>query len=221
MSVDSRIIARLDQLIELGTGLVASTQTVEMYMSGSTYKVDDEPYYRWRASSLSLLERVFGPESAHYTSFETTSKNTYAVPAAQQGTGVLKAAKDDFENGYLFNTRALIEAEVFDDLLEQAEHLHASGYHAPAAVIAGCVLEDGLRKACGRADVALPASPKLDWMNAELAKQGVYSKLVQKQVTALAGIRNEAAHGNWAAFTKDDVTGMISQVRTIMATCLS
>src|SRR5437867_5403331 len=70
----------------------------------------------------------------------------------------------------LFDTRKRIQAEVFDDFLEQAEHFLKDGYFQVAAVIAGAVLEDGLRKLCARQHITLPAQPKLDWMNAELAK---------------------------------------------------
>jgi hypothetical protein len=52
-----------------------------------------------------------------------------------------------------------------------------------AAVIAGTVLETALRQLC------------LDRMNADLAKAGVYNSLMQKRITALAAIRNRAAHG--------------------------
>ena len=70
-----------------------------------------------------------------------------------------------------------------------------SGYYQPAAVIIGSVLEDGLRKLCARQEIELSPRPKLDTMNAALAKSGAYNKLTQKRVTALADIRNRAAHG--------------------------
>ena len=54
-------------------------------------------------------------------------------------------------------------------------------------------------------------------MNADLAKEGVYNKLVQKQVTALADIRNNAAHGHYDQFTKEDVASMIKEVQRILA----
>jgi hypothetical protein len=57
-------------------------------------------------------------------------------------------------------------------------------------------------------DRALPIG-KLDKMNADLAKAGAYNKLVQKQITALADIRNDAAHGHYDQFSKDDVSSMI------------
>ena len=53
-------------------------------------------------------------------------------------------------------------------------------------------------------------------MNAELAKAGAYNLLWQKNITALADLRNKAAHGQWDQFTKDDVATMLQQVRSFM-----
>ena len=85
-----------------------------------------------------------------------------------------------------------------------------------AAVIAGCVLEDGLRKLCDRNSIALPAKATIDPMNVELAKAGIYNKLWQKKITALADLRNKAAHGEWSEFTEKDVEDMIRDVRRFM-----
>ena len=112
----------------------------------------------------------------------------------------------------------MIEAEVFDDFLEQATHLLDSGYYQPAAVVAGSVLEDGLRKLCLRHEIPVSAKPKLDTVNANLAKHGVCNKLTQKRVTALADIRNKAAHGEWDEFTKADVEDMLRSTRQFMET---
>ena len=92
----------------------------------------------------------------------------------------------------------------------------SAGYVAPAAVIAGAVLEDALRKLCVQKDVELPEKPKVDWMNARLAKLGVINSLTQKKITTLADIRNSAAHGKWDAFEPSDVAGMIEWTRDFM-----
>jgi hypothetical protein len=107
--------------------------------------------------------------------------------------------------GFFFE---VVQSEVSDSELEQAEELLAAGYVTAAAVIAGVVLETGLRAMCSDAGLA---TDKLDKMNAGLAKAGVYNKLVQKQITTIADIRNSAAHGKTDQFTKDDVTNMISR----------
>lgn len=174
---------------------------------------------QWHSSSLHILAKSFGKNSDQYERFKELFTK---LPNGDSGfiyykecLSILKAAKDDYENGYLFDTRALIEAEVFDDFLEQAEHLLNQGYFTAAAVIAGSVLEDSLRKLCTKHGIALPAKPKLDTMNADLAKAGVYNLLKQKQITALADLRNKAAHGK-GGFTKEDVEDMIRNVRRFM-----
>jgi hypothetical protein len=53
-------------------------------------------------------------------------------------------------------------------------------------------------------------------MNAELARAGVYNKLVQKRITTIADLRNKAAHGEWTAFGEEDVKEMVSAVRRFM-----
>lgn len=131
-------------------------------------------------------------------------------PNATQAFGILTSARDDIANNALFEVKALITAEVFDDFLEQAKALHDAGYFAPAAVVVGAVLEDGLRKLCTKNSIMLPNKPQFDTMNAALAKAGVYNILTQKKITALADIRNSAAHGKWTNFDTSDVEGMLN-----------
>ncbi len=76
-------------------------------------------------------------------------------------------------------------------------------------MVAGVVLETMLRTLC---DLHGIAHSKLDKMNADLAKTGQYNTLMQKRITALAAIRNSAAHGSTGGFTAADVSSMISDV---------
>jgi len=168
---------------------------------------------------LNLLKSVCGAESDYYQAFKEQSSgfqsfDNYGYVA--QGLSILKAAREDYEKGYFLDNRILIQAEVFEDFLEQADHLLKNGYYGPAAVLAGSVLEDGLRKLCVRNKIALGGKITIDPMNIELAKAGVYGTLVQKRNTLLADIRNKAAHGNWDAFRDKDVEQMIIQVRSFM-----
>lgn len=111
------------------------------------------------------------------------------------------------------SARSLIQAEVFEDELAQAQELLGKGYYA-AAVIAGVVLETGIRELCDRHSIP---HGKLDKMNADLAKAGVYNALQQKQITAMAAIRNSAAHGKPEEFKQQDVEDMIRDVGQFLA----
>lgn len=218
MKLDAIVLKRFDELISDGQNVLKTMKPPPSNSIGFPNTVDAQLSNKWGISSLNLLERVFGNGSVYYTHFSTLYEDLYRYTVARKALGILQGAKEDYEHGYLFKTKLLIEAEVFDEFLEQAEYLLQQGYFAPAAVIAGSVLEDALRKLCIRNGVTLPDKPKLDTMNAELAKAGAYTKLVQKNVTALADIRNSAAHGKWDEFTESDVKNMIVQVRSFMTT---
>jgi hypothetical protein len=217
-TLDQRVLDRLQELIQFGEQVKQTryTKSVDGMTVIGDAGVDSELAHQWGTSCLNLLGRVFGQESVYYESFKTELPNFRDYSPVKQALGALKAARNDYEYGYLFDARTLIEAEVFDDFLEQAKHLIEAGYYQPAAVVIGSVLEDGLRRLCTKHEMSLPAKAKLDTMNAELAKQGMYNKLTQKRLTALADIRNKAAHGEWDQFTREDVGDMLRNVRQFM-----
>lgn len=215
MKLDEQITARLTELLAAGEKVLATQKSAGPGIIGDD-RVDSQMASQWITSVQSLLSRAFGAESAHFANFAKHVEGYVTYSNVFRAQGVLKAASDDYAGGHLFDVRSLIEAEVFDDFLEQAEHLLNSGYFQAAAVIAGCVLEDGLRKLCPKFGIEVSVKPKLDFMNSELAKAGAYNKLVQKRVTALADLRNKAAHGNWDQFAKPDVKDMLSAVRRFM-----
>ncbi len=211
MGLDEKIIRRLDSLIALGVGVLGTAHD-----SGRAMIVDRSMATQWITSSLHLIRTVFTKESDHFQQLEAFNKDITYLHNTERALSVLRAAKDDYEQGMLFDTRTLIEAEVFDDLLEQAEHLLKMGYYQPAAVVAGAVLEDGLRKLCARNNVPVSPTAKVETMNAELTRANVYNGLVQKQVTMFADLRNKAAHGQWTEFTEAQVVTMLPQVRAFM-----
>jgi hypothetical protein len=184
---------------------------------GSGYQVDYNALLNWRVKVRHLISSVCGSDSQHFKLFEESEKTALYDTSHEifrRLYAVLMAAKEDYEGGYLNKIRNLIQADVFDDELEQAEELLASGYQSPAAVVAGVVLESCLRQLCH--DRGLPTG-KLNTMNADLAKVGAYNKLTQKQITALADIRNNAAHGNVDQFDSNDVANLIRDVRNLLA----
>ncbi len=214
MKIDAKIIERFDELILFGEKTLFTKRSVGIIANESF--VDSQMAHQWATSVQNLLVRVFGKESEHYKNFSNQVSKGITYFPVYCAQGILKAAKNDYENNQLFDVRRLIEAEVFDDFLEQSTYLFNSGYYQPAAVIAGCVLEDGLRKLCVKNKVSVSTNPKLDAMNSELAKAGVFSKLIQKRITVLADLRNKSAHGQWDQFSKDDVKDMIKSIRRIM-----
>ena len=206
----SELVSQIDE--------VEATKRHERVGQSEMIYVDNDKLLNWKVKARNLLSKACGKESEHYRDFEKYEVGmvtNYVI--MNRLKAVFLAAKEDYEGGYLNSMRNLVQAEVFDNELEQASELHDAGYKLPAAVVAGVVLETTLRRMC--TDRSIPIG-KLDKMNADLAKTGAYNSLVQKQITALAGIRNSAAHGHPEEFTDSDVANMVSQIRAFVSSQL-
>lgn len=207
MKAAARIEKRLNEVVEFGS------RTMELRDPNGYGFSSGKEVAQWSSFAKTVLVDVFGPSSTYYKDFIEHLGDARTWDRVGRAHAVTLSARDDFRDYGSTKFQQLVEAEVFDDFLEQAEHLLANGYFQAAAVVAGCVLEDALRKLCTKHQISLPDKPKLDTMNAELAKKGAYNKLVQKQVTAESDLRNKAAHGEWDKFTKADVEAMVPFVR--------
>lgn len=203
------------------TAQLAEVEATKRHRDGDAFMqgdyIDNDLYIAWKIKARNLLSKACGEASEHYRTFVSLEKGIgYATnyDIMRQLKAAFGAAREDFEGGYCQSVRALVQAEVFSDELDQARDLGAAGYHTAAAVIAGVVLETALREVCAKQE--LPVG-KLDKMNADLAKAGQYTLLVQKRITALADIRNNAAHGHPDKYTASDVEDMIDKVEGIIA----
>ncbi len=144
-------------------------------------------------------------------------ENAYVIPHL---AGILTALRTAYAAGDLATITELIHADIFTDFLEMADHLLSEGYKDAAAVIIGSTLEEHLRQLCAKHGIPLDVAgkpQKADILNAELAAQSTYSKLDQKSITAWLDLRNKAAHGKYAEYSKDQVAVILLGVRDFMA----
>ena len=178
-------------------------------------RIDDDLFLNWKVKARHLISMACRTDSEHYRQFVYSEKWLSTSFGKLKGLkAVFLAAKEDYEGGYLNSVRNLVQAEVFESELDQARELLSGGYSSAAAVVAGVVLETTLRQLC--TDSGIPVG-KLDRMNSELTKAGAYNLLVQKRITALADIRNNAAHGRTGQFKDNDVSDMISYVESFVS----
>jgi len=201
---------------------IASSETSrrEAYTGAPVAHIETHLILGWCVKARHLISSVCGKNSEHYRSFvDAEEPRSYedSPTLFKRVLSVFMAAKEDFEGGYLTSIRNVVQADVFSDELSQADELVRAGYQAPAAVIAGVVLETALREMCTQREIPVG---KLSKMNEDLAKVGHYNSIVQKQITALAGIRNSAAHGKNDDFSAADVAAMIRDVERLLSTWL-
>jgi uncharacterized coiled-coil protein SlyX len=213
--VNKKIEQRFSEL-EKQLQEVESTLKQSNGLYGTIDVIDKELFTGWKVKVKNLLVTACGEKSQHFITFEKgetrgTMESNYSI--LKRLGAIFLAAKEDFEGGYLSSLKKLVQAEVFDTEIEQAKELLNSGYKLASAVIAGVVLETTLRDLCET--ISIPHG-KLDKMNAQLAKAGVYNKLQQKRITAIADIRNSAAHGKPDEFSENDVESMIRDVESFL-----
>ena len=214
MSVDfgRRFEELLKQADEIEAAKVKNQHQIPGYEG---FHVDQNRFLNWQVKARHLMSKVCGESSSHFQAFskaENSELGESNLTVLLRLRAILEAASDDYKGGYLNRLRNLIQATVFESELEQAEELLNAGNLAAAAVVAGVVLETSLQQACLSKGLRIG---KLDRMNSELGEAGVYNLLIQRQIAALADIRDHAAQGNVAAFGGPDVKQMIEQVRRI------
>jgi hypothetical protein len=223
MPVDTKaILAEMDQLLLRYDNVVKTLRTEEY---GACYDTPAELVVALMTLLQSCIDRYAPRPGYSKRAFSTLGKtpgDTQWVPTL---AGVVAALRDDYANDRLKTFREMVASDVFSDFLEQAEYLFGEGHKEPAAVLAGGVLEQHIRKLCDKKGIptttpdpktgkAVPI--KLERLNSELARATVYGKNDQKQVTAWADIRNDAAHGKHEAYTADQVKNMLNGIRGFM-----
>jgi len=175
---------------------------------------------QFQTMALAAIERTVGRGSVYYekaNSILTEKDHSYGHLAGV--IGVAESLLVDVKAGYLKTFEELIHADVFSDFLEMSEHLLSSGYKDAAAVMAGSTLEAHLKQLAHKYSVSVENDgrpKKTDVINSELVKANAYSKLDQKNITAWLGLRNQAAHGNYDEYDKQQVILLLSSIRDFM-----
>jgi hypothetical protein len=227
-NIDKRITAELDDLVEVGSRLHRSAANSSSRIGGDELA----EIAAWVTRLGHLVRKLYGENSQHFDSYSRAlaTQNFYVLHSNYyehftQMLGVALAIKHDISSGLLVDFKSFVQAEVFADFLDMGEYLLNEGYKDAAAVIIGSVLEDSLRKLCER--ISLPVTSDsgkpltIEPLNTQLAKADVYSKLVQKQVTTWAHVRNKAAHGEFSEYNIEQVKMMLLFVQSFTADHLS
>jgi len=195
---------------------------------GSWSKIDAGDATKFVTGGMALIRRVAGADSEFGKPAAKALAEWdpgYIARVMPFVAGGLTALGNAVRSGYLDTLEELVHAEVFADFLDMAEHLLEQKYMDSAAVLVGGVLEGHLRKLCAKNNIPTEwvdqrgrsRPKKVETMNTELAKAGVYSTADQKNVTAWYGIRLDPAHGDYGKHTNEEVKVMLLGVREFVA----
>ncbi len=208
-----RLMKDREDIIKKFVELIGQAKEVSQYYeSQNDGVIPGDRYAALRVSAINLLTRLVSGDSVYVQELTHMERpNAFVV------WGILEAARDDYLQGFLVDHKLLLSAEVFSDLLVQAEVLLEHDYGDAAAVIIRAVLEDGLRRLCAARNVEADRRDSIQQLNEKLYKQHVYSKLMHKEIVAKAEVGNCAAHGRFGEYTKQDVQGFHEFVLRFLA----
>ncbi|MBC6456364.1 hypothetical protein [Actinomadura sp. HBU206391] len=124
--------------------------------------------------------------------------------------------KDGMAQALPFPVQARIEAAT--DLMEQVQQLISDAKVHPAApvVLAGAALEEFLRSKVAETGVTVTGKPGISSYSSALRSSGHLSAQDVKDITAWAGQRNEAAHGEFGKLSPQRAQLMVDGINLFM-----
>jgi len=212
--MQEKLLKRVDELINQGNAVLATKHSYDLMGDF----VNEGLFAGFRTASLSFLHKLFTPNHIYCSDFNEGVIGSFPN-RVETGINILNSVKKELEDGWVFELKDLVTAEIFTDFLEMAEYFLSEGYKDPAAVIIGGVLEEHLRQLCQKNSIPITITKggkevavKANKLNQDLAKAGHYNKLDMKSVTAWLDLRNKAAHGNYNEYDKSQVEVMLQGV---------
>lgn len=196
-------LEKIDRLIEKGNSVRG--------MPGHVHVLYTDAFEEWRTGTLEFLRNLLGEDSQHCRDFQDRVKDP-SLKDCETGIGILKALRTSIEEGY-FEMALLHSKEFLRGFLAEAESQLSQGRKDAAAVIAGAVLADALRKLCRRYRLPVEEGQTIGALSEKLAKRAVYLEPVQKKILSWTLLREEALSGRCIAYDDEDVKDMIDGLR--------
>ncbi len=194
--------------------------------SGITAEQGEGLYLQLKIELFALMHLI-DAESAYFRQVRDEI-NQLTAQSCSKLIEYVRALDKSYRAGIFDSVVQAVELEITTDYMTQAENLLSGAgagqfAHVPAAVLAGAVLEDRLRRLCQRQHPPISMMRGNNQKKAlndfidDLKRVGVYNEVKAKQLRAWADIRNAAAHGEFDKFSRADVDQMIPAIKTFLA----
>jgi hypothetical protein len=142
-----------------------------------------------------------------------------AIHALQQQAQIVTAARQRLDSS-LYDIRALVQADLFDNELEAADELNRKGFERGAGAIAGVILEGHLATVCEQHTITRPKNPTIAELNDLLKKNDVLDVAAWRFIQHLSDLRNLCDHKKSSDPTRDQIKELIGGVRKITKTVI-
>lgn len=151
--------------------------------------------------ALEFIRVYAGKNSSFYAHLSKVNPLSASPYREEQVIETLEAFIRYVESGLLggISVKRQAQVDVVSDFLAQADTLLDTKDVHPAAptMIIGASLEEFLRNWVDEMDLTIEGKPGIDAYSKALRADELIDKQDYKDITAWAGLRNHAAHGEW------------------------
>jgi hypothetical protein len=213
------VFKRIDWLLENGNECLTHLQK----NPGNEFPwCPSEFYLPFKAATRSFFSDIAGTNSPYWHELDYALKTgqDYNIRTA---INMIKQFKAEIEQGFLDKLESRITGEIFTDFLEMAEFLVSETCYDAAAVMAGGVLEEHLRKLCSSQGISLTRTDSGGRAVNKLAanlnddlKGKLYSKTEHDSVKVLIQIRNDGAHTGTGVVDKGRAESIILGIKAFI-----
>jgi hypothetical protein len=215
MLIEEKITKRFDELEKQ----VGSMQVIKDGIGHSAYEA--AAWRQWSTSALSLVQAAFGESSVQFINFRTKYDTCRGYMGEVDALkGIFRAAKADFDGGYIFSVETAISGEIFGDFIRLAKAALQEGSKDVAAVLACAALEDALKRYAGLNGLDVSEKVMQEVVSA-IKTKGLVTGAQKSLLDAMPKIRDYAMHANWEKITAQDVGSVIGFVEQFLLTHFS
>jgi hypothetical protein len=178
------------------------------------------------AAALDFLRQYAGESSQWFrraqSAYDDHGDRRSIESGAREIGDVLEAWAESTEKGFtpIVGADALgVRAIASTDLMEQVRALVSDSSITPAApiVLAGAALEVALRGAVDEADVEVSGTGSITTYGKALRAADIITKQDMKDIEAMSGLRNAAAHGEHETLSRERAGLLEQQVNMFLA----
>ena len=215
MLIEEKMTKRFDELErQMGPMQVIKNGVGQSFYEAAAWR-------QWSTSALSLIQAVFGEGSVQFSNFRTKYDTCRGyVSDVDALKGIFRAAKADFDGGYLFSVETAISGEIFGDFISLAKAALHEGSKDVAAVLACAALEDALKRYAGLNGLDVSDKVMQEVVSA-IKTKGLVTGAQKSLLDAMPKIRDYAMHANWEKITPQDVGSVIGFVEQFLLTHFS
>ena len=212
-------LKRIDSVIKYVRDEVVSLKKLKPSDSSAPFTIN-----KGDAAQLSVrLKQTIldmAPRGSAYWDYASSFSDTFVGTSVPQLYGALLSLREDYANDFLNSFNETLDAEIFTDILEQAEHLLSLNHFRASAVVAGVALESHLRKLAEKNSIPITTNEgkyiKADSLNGELRKKEIIDSTLNKSITSWLGLRNDAAHPDKKEINEGLLEPMIAGIRVFI-----